>query len=204
MTRVFLGHRHIVLPLLAGLFALVGLVVAAGACSASLVRPASWSATTTTTAVANYDYDRPFTFAQGAERSALRAGGASRGLGAIPPHRPAGVAAEEGSVVYRGLAEGEDFSAGLTARNPGAGNDIVSHIAGQRDSQWISTTKSLKIAHERYGQYRLRPRRRHRRSAKARRSASVTLAAGEKGKSPATRHGSRHWTKGLKKKPCAP
>jgi RHS repeat-associated protein len=61
-------------------------------------------------------------------------------------------AAEEGTFVYRGLAQGEDISAGLTARVPGAGNTPISHVAGQRASQWISTTKSLAIAQEKYGQ----------------------------------------------------
>jgi hypothetical protein len=55
------------------------------------------------------------------------------------------------NIVYRGLAEGEDPAVGLTARNPGAGNDIVSHIAGARDSQWISTTRSEAVARDVFG-----------------------------------------------------
>jgi RHS repeat-associated protein len=71
------------------------------------------------------------------------------GLGAVER-----VAADEGGgIVYRGLAEGEDAAVGLVARNPNAGNDIVSHIAGLRDSQWISTTKSLEIAQEQFGEF---------------------------------------------------
>jgi RHS repeat-associated protein len=48
--------------------------------------------------------------------------------------------AVETNVVYRGLAQGEDPTTGLRARAPGAGNSPVSHVAGQRQSQWISTT----------------------------------------------------------------
>lgn len=57
-----------------------------------------------------------------------------------------------GNTVFRGLAEGEDPSLGLTARNPSAGNDVVSHIAGARDSQWISTTRSEAVARDVFGQ----------------------------------------------------
>lgn len=64
-----------------------------------------------------------------------------------------GDAAGGGNTVYRGLAEGEDAAAGLTARNPGAGNDIASHVAGARNSQWISATKDLAIAQERFGKH---------------------------------------------------
>jgi RHS repeat-associated protein len=59
----------------------------------------------------------------------------------------------EGNFVYRGLAKGEDVSAGLRARAPGAGNSEISHVAGRRDSQWISTTKSPNIALEKYGEH---------------------------------------------------
>jgi hypothetical protein len=55
------------------------------------------------------------------------------------------------NIVYRGLAEGEDPALGLTARNPLATNSPVSHVAGKRDSQWISTTKSLDVAMSRFG-----------------------------------------------------
>ncbi|MCU6501539.1 Ig-like domain-containing protein [Rugamonas sp. A1-17] len=58
----------------------------------------------------------------------------------------------EGNYVYRGLAAGEDAGAGLTARMPGAGNSELSHVAGKRDTQWISTTKSLDIALSKYGE----------------------------------------------------
>ncbi|HTV42882.1 MAG TPA: DUF6531 domain-containing protein [Candidatus Sulfotelmatobacter sp.] len=63
------------------------------------------------------------------------------------------LAAEGGTTLYRGLAEGESIAGGLVARAPGAGNDVISHVAGQRASQWISTTKSLEIAQQRFGQY---------------------------------------------------
>lgn len=55
--------------------------------------------------------------------------------------------------VYRGLADGEDISNGLTARRPGAGNSEISHVAGKRPSQWISTTKSLEVAKSKFGRH---------------------------------------------------
>jgi len=54
--------------------------------------------------------------------------------------------------VFRGLAAGEDPAAGLTARAPGAGNSVVSHIAGKDATQWISTTTQEAIARTRFGQ----------------------------------------------------
>jgi len=71
-----------------------------------------------------------------------------RGLEAL---RGAGRGGE--SIVYRGLAKGENPAAGLTARNPDAGNNIASHVGGARNSQWISTTKDKAIAQERFGQH---------------------------------------------------
>jgi RHS repeat-associated protein len=61
----------------------------------------------------------------------------------------------EGNFVYRGLAEGEDAPCefGLTARDPQATNDPLSHVAGRQRSQWISTTKSLDVAQTRYGRH---------------------------------------------------
>lgn len=56
------------------------------------------------------------------------------------------------ATVYRGLAAGENAAAGLVARAPEAGNSIVSHVAGQWASQWISSTKSLEVATSRFGQ----------------------------------------------------
>ena len=56
------------------------------------------------------------------------------------------------NVVYRGLAKGENPAAGLSARAPGAGNSPISHVAGKRDTQWISTTKDLSTALNKFGQ----------------------------------------------------
>jgi len=58
---------------------------------------------------------------------------------------------EGANIVYRGLAAGENAAAGLVARAPGVTTDIASHVAGARTSQWISTTRSLAIATERFG-----------------------------------------------------
>ena len=57
------------------------------------------------------------------------------------------------NLVYRGLAAGEDPAAGLVARAPeAAGVSPISHVAGKSQSPWISTTKSVDIATEKYGQ----------------------------------------------------
>lgn len=64
----------------------------------------------------------------------------------------AGTPPEGGPFVYRGLAKGEDPTDGLTARAPGAGNNELSHVAGKRDSQWISTTKDEAAAVGKYGE----------------------------------------------------
>ena len=67
------------------------------------------------------------------------------------------VAAEDvgagSNVVYRGLAEGEDPAAGLTARAPGADVSPMSHVAGKTASPWISTSKSLEVATTKYGKF---------------------------------------------------
>jgi hypothetical protein len=56
-------------------------------------------------------------------------------------------------MVYRGLAAGEDPAAGLVARAPGVtGVDPISHVAGKGASPWISTSKSLSVATEKYGE----------------------------------------------------
>jgi len=47
-----------------------------------------------------------------------------------------------GRKIYRGLAEGEDPSKGLTARKPNAGNSPESHVAGKKETQWISGSKN--------------------------------------------------------------
>lgn len=57
------------------------------------------------------------------------------------------------NVVFRGLAEGEDPAAGLTARAPGADVSPISHVAGKVESPWISTSKSLEVAMNKYGKF---------------------------------------------------
>ncbi|HBJ33564.1 MAG TPA: hypothetical protein DDZ51_02150 [Planctomycetaceae bacterium] len=64
-----------------------------------------------------------------------------------------GAVESEGPFVYRGLARGEDPTVGLTARAPGAGNSEISHVAGKRQSQWISTTKDEATAIGKYGEH---------------------------------------------------
>ena len=64
-----------------------------------------------------------------------------------------GAIAGGGNYVYRGLAEGEEIGGGLSARCPNAGNSPMSHVAGKKDSQWISTTKSKDIAINRFGKH---------------------------------------------------
>lgn len=76
----------------------------------------------------------------------------AKGVAAFRAWRTAG-AAKEASYVYRGLAKGEDVTGGITARSPGAGNSEISHVAGKRDSQWISTTKDQSIATGEYGEH---------------------------------------------------
>jgi RHS repeat-associated protein len=54
-------------------------------------------------------------------------------------------------IVYRALAAGEDPSVGLFARDPSAiGVSPLSHVAGKRNSPWISTTKSQSTAFGKY------------------------------------------------------
>jgi RHS repeat-associated protein len=48
--------------------------------------------------------------------------------------------------VFRSLANDDDPAIGLFARDPNAEDDEHSHVAGKKDSQWISTTKSLTTA----------------------------------------------------------
>jgi hypothetical protein len=55
------------------------------------------------------------------------------------------------NTVFRGLAAGENSAAGLSARAPGAGNSVASHVAGKRASQWISTTTDEAVASGRFG-----------------------------------------------------
>ena len=53
-------------------------------------------------------------------------------------------------VVYRALSKDDDIEKGLLAKNPKANNTEQSHIAGKKDTQFISTTKDKKIAEEKY------------------------------------------------------
>ncbi len=53
--------------------------------------------------------------------------------------------------VFRGLAAGANPAAGLSARAPGAGNSVASHVAGKRASQWISATTDEAVASGRFG-----------------------------------------------------
>lgn len=55
--------------------------------------------------------------------------------------------------LYRGLAANEDTVKGLTARAPGIGNSVASHVAGKKQSQWISLTKDENIAAGKFGQH---------------------------------------------------
>ena len=63
---------------------------------------------------------------------------------------PNSVPAQTNSV-FRGLAAGENPAAGLSARAPGAGNSVASHVAGKRVSQWISATTDEAVASGRFG-----------------------------------------------------
>lgn len=50
--------------------------------------------------------------------------------------------------MYRGSAAGEDPAVGLAARAPGIGNTPASHVAGARQTQWVSATYSQQIAED--------------------------------------------------------
>lgn len=92
-------------------------------------------------------------YAAGAGMVALGALGALGGKASFAGS-PVGRAGSEGTMLYRGLAKGEaeGLSRGLSARTPGLRNDVVSHVAGAKQTGWISTTKSLKVA-EKYGEH---------------------------------------------------
>lgn len=72
------------------------------------------------------------------------------GLGEAARVGRAGHAAEEAAVtsgkLYRGLAQGDRPAEGIFARSIVVRNTPISHVAGQRASQWISTSKSLDVA----------------------------------------------------------
>jgi hypothetical protein len=69
-----------------------------------------------------------------------------------PTVKPLG-ALEKPSLVYRGLAEYDDPWLGLTARSRGVGNTPISHVAGARESQWISTSRDLDVAQSVFGKH---------------------------------------------------
>ncbi len=52
--------------------------------------------------------------------------------------------------VYRALAKGEDISKGLFARCCKANVTPEVHVAGEKESNWISATKDPTVAHSRY------------------------------------------------------
>lgn len=41
----------------------------------------------------------------------------------------------------------------LSVSSSEAGNSVASHVAGERDTQWIPTTKDEALAAEKYGQH---------------------------------------------------
>jgi RHS repeat-associated protein len=87
------------------------------------------------------------------------AAGATRKPTVITSASPAQHAAEEGAtnsgnLVYRGLRPDENPTNGLSARAPGAQNvSPASHVAGKRESPWISTTKDREVAITKYGEH---------------------------------------------------
>ena len=95
----------------------------------------------------DYDYDHCGTVAFAAIRDTTRPR-LSRTDSAVALGSSA---TEDANVVYRGLADGEDPAGGLTARAPGTDVSPASHVAGQQASPWISTSKSLAVATEKYG-----------------------------------------------------
>ncbi|WP_287158242.1 hypothetical protein, partial [Chloroflexus sp.] len=89
-----------------------------------------------------------------AASSAGAAQAAARGGAGVAEAGQISESAREASIVYRGLAQGEDPTKGIVARAPGLRNvDPKSHVAGLRASPWISTTKDKRIAIEKYGRY---------------------------------------------------
>ena len=62
---------------------------------------------------------------------------------------------EDSNKVYRGLSETDlgtlKDGKGISAKNPNANNSAASHVAGKKDTRWISTTKDESIAKNKYG-----------------------------------------------------
>jgi len=57
---------------------------------------------------------------------------------------------QKGNYVYRALSKTDNPAAGIVARNPASSGTPAQHINGLKDSPWISTTKSMAIALEKY------------------------------------------------------
>ncbi|WP_158237995.1 RHS repeat-associated core domain-containing protein [Emticicia sp. TH156] len=57
---------------------------------------------------------------------------------------------DSGRYVYRALSKTDDITEGLSARSPGTPTKPISHVAGKKESQWISTTKDKATAVEKY------------------------------------------------------
>ena len=49
-------------------------------------------------------------------------------------------------IVYRALAETDDPAVGLVARAPGSIRKPIGHVAGAKETPWISTTRELSVA----------------------------------------------------------
>lgn len=61
---------------------------------------------------------------------------------------------EEGNYVYRSLSATDDPDNGLSARNPAnASVTPISHVAGKKDSPWISTTKDENVARDKFDKH---------------------------------------------------
>ena len=75
---------------------------------------------------------------------------------AEPPATQTSNGGGSGNFVYRGLSAADiksiEAGQGINARDPGANNSAISHVAGQKQSRWISTTKSEEIAKQKYGE----------------------------------------------------
>ncbi len=57
---------------------------------------------------------------------------------------------DTGRYVYRALSKTDDVTEGLSARSPGTPTKPVSHVAGKKQTEWISTTKNKATAVEKY------------------------------------------------------
>ena len=101
--------------------------------------------------------DKAVDAARAADKAADATRAADKAVDAARAADTAGDAAKSKNVVYRSLAEGEadKLAGGLTARNPAATNSPASHVAGKRDTQWISTSRSPDLPHPDWGKHGL-------------------------------------------------